>query len=126
MSLSTKTLHRLPTIKQGIMEGLNRTKIGEKCGVTEKTIDRDVRAWVDSGLFEVWLKEEFLRLHSLISKTYPELAYKEVSRIIGRMVTRKVEAKTEYTKKVLHVMVSAKLMKNESTNPKTEDKLRAT
>lgn len=94
MSLSTSTLKRLPTIKQSLRKGLNREQIGAKCGVTEKTIDRDMKAWVNSGLFEIWLKEEFLDLHNYARDADPITAYKEIARIVGRMVTRKAEIKT--------------------------------
>lgn len=91
MSLSIQTQRRLPKIKTGLLKGLNYTKIGTSCGVTERTIDRDVKAWVESGEFETWVKQEWVRLHGLIVKAYPEIAYKELSRILGRMVTRKIE-----------------------------------
>lgn len=94
MSLSTAMLKRLPLIKQGLREGLNREQIGAHCRVTEKTIDRDMKAWVQSGLFEIWLKEEFLDLHNYARTADPITAYKEIARIIGKMVTRKVEAHT--------------------------------
>lgn len=95
MSLSTQTLKRLPKIKDGLIKGLNRTQIGQSCGVTEKTIDRDMGTWVQSGLFETWIKEEFLRLHPIILKDYPETAYREVARLVGKMLTRRMELKEE-------------------------------
>jgi chromatin segregation and condensation protein Rec8/ScpA/Scc1 (kleisin family) len=94
MSLSTRTLKRIPIIKESLRKGLNREQIGEKCGVTEKTIDRDMKAWVESGLFEIWLKEEFIDLHNYARDADPITAYKEIARIVGRMVTRKIEAHT--------------------------------
>jgi hypothetical protein len=97
MSLSTSTLHRLPTIKQGLKEGLTHQEIGDKCKVTEKTIDRDITSWANSGLFDLWLKEEFLALHPIMVKTYPEIVYKELGHLIGRMMARKVEVKEEIT-----------------------------
>ena len=66
MSLSVQTRKRLPTIKTNLLTGLNYTQIGKKCGVTELTIDRDIKAWVTTGEFDTWLREEFLRLHAQI------------------------------------------------------------
>lgn len=100
MSLSTSTLKRLPTIKQSLRKGLNREQIGAKCGVTEKTIDRDMKAWVNSGLFEIWLKEEFLDLHNYARDADPITAYKEIARIVGRMVTRKIEKQVDIHEKI--------------------------
>ena len=94
MSLSTQTLRRLPTIKQGLLQGLNYTSIGSRCGVTEKTIDRDIKAFVDSGEFETWIKQEWARLYSVIQKEEPVEAFRNLTKLLGRMVTRKVEAHT--------------------------------
>jgi len=95
MSLGTQTLKRLPQIKHGLLIGLNYEQIGTKCGVTEKTIDRDVHAWVQSGEFETWIKEEWLRLHNIILHEDPIEAYKQITKLFSRMVTRKMEVKEE-------------------------------
>jgi DNA-binding transcriptional regulator LsrR (DeoR family) len=95
MSVSTTTLKRLDGIKEGLIQGLNREQIGEELGVSERTIRRDVRAWVESGLFETWLKEEFLRLHVDMVHENPELAYVQVSKLVGHMLTRKIEKKEQ-------------------------------
>jgi len=94
MSLSTATLSRLPTIKTGLRKGLNREQIGAKCDVTEKTIDRDMKAWVESGLFEIWIKEEFVDLHGYARDNDPIEAYKQMAKIVAKMVTHKIESKT--------------------------------
>ena len=96
MSLTTQTRKRLPTIKTSILEGLNRDQIAAKLNVTEKTIDRDYKAWVNSEDFETWLKEEWLRLHNIILKENPTEAYRQISRLVGMMVTRKLEKKEWY------------------------------
>ena len=97
MSLSRQTLKRLPIIKAGLLKGLNYTQIGQQCGVTEKTIDRDIKAWVQSGDFERWLREEWLRLHAIIINQNPEEAYKQLSKLLGKTLVRRIEAKTEIT-----------------------------
>lgn len=90
--LPKKTALRLPKIKQGLREGLNYQQIAENCGVkSSQTIDRDMKAWVESGLFEVWLKTEFVELHEHARIANPLEAYKEIAKIVGRMVTRKTE-----------------------------------
>ena len=94
MSLTPQTLRRLSQIKKGLLLNHNRETIGKSCGVTEKTIDRDIKAWTESGDFETWVKEEWLRLHPQIVEKYPTLAYKELSRIVGKMVTKRLEAHT--------------------------------
>ena len=96
MSLSTHTLKRLSTIKTGLREGLTRPVLGKRCGVTEKTIDRDIKAWVNSGLFETWIREEFLDLHNYVRDADPVEAYRQVSKLVAKMITQKIEAKTEH------------------------------
>ena len=90
--LPHKTALRLPKIKQGLREGLTYDQIAELCGVkSSQTIDRDMKAWVESGLFEVWLKTEFVELHEYARQANPLEAYKNICKIVARMVTRKEE-----------------------------------
>jgi len=100
MELSTQTLKRLPTIKHSLLTGLTTQQIGDKLGVTEKTIDRDLKAFRQSGEFEAWLKEEWMRLHHIIIKQNPTEAYKQITRLIGQTITRRIEARTEIEKTV--------------------------
>jgi len=93
MSLSTQTQKRLPKIKAGLLTGLNYTQIGKHCGVTEKTIDRDINKWLESGEFETWIKEEWVRLHQQIIHDDPTEAYRQVSKLVARMLTRRIESK---------------------------------
>jgi len=95
MSLSTSTLERLPKIQKGLITGLNREEIGKQCNVTEKTIDRDITRWVDSGLFEVWLKEEWMRHHIKVSKKHPIEAYRQLTKLLGQTLTHRMELKEE-------------------------------
>ena len=92
MSLSQQTKRRLPHIKKGLLTGLTYEQIGNKLGVTRRTIDRDVHSWLNTGDFETWLKEEWVRLHNIIIHNDPTEAYRQVTKILGRMVTRKIEA----------------------------------
>lgn len=94
MSLSTQTLKRLPKIKAGLLQGLNYTQIGARCRVSEKTIDRDVKAFVESGEFYVWVKQEWARMYAVIQREEPVEAFRNLTKLLGRMVTRKIEAHT--------------------------------
>lgn len=89
--LSKRTILRLPKIKQGLRDGLNYNQIGASCGVTEKTIDRDMNAWVASGLFEKWLITEFVQIHYHMKDANISKVYDNLSRIVARMVTQKKE-----------------------------------
>ena len=89
MSLPPQTAQRLPIIKAELLKGTSYPEIGKKLQVTERTIDRDIATFVSSGEFEVWLKEEWLRLHAQVINDDPIEAYRNVSKLIARMVTRK-------------------------------------
>jgi len=91
MSLPEATRIRLPKIKTGLIEGKTSEQIAKECGVTRETIERDKHAWRQSGDFEDWIKEEWLRLHILIQEKDPVIAYKEITRLLGKTLTQKVE-----------------------------------
>ena len=93
MNLSQQTQRRLPTIKQGLITGLDYDQIAEKCGRTRRTIDRDISSWLESGEFETWIKEEWVRLHQQIIHDDPTEAYRQVSKLVARMLTRRIESK---------------------------------
>ena len=96
MSLTPQTLRRLPKIKQGLLRGDNYTTIGQTCGVTEKTIDRDMQAWVESGDYEKWIKTEWtIRYAEFINN--PKLkfeAFRNLTKLVTRMITKRIEAHT--------------------------------
>ena len=100
MSLSKQTVKRLPTITDSLLKGLNYTQIGAKCGVTEKTIDRDINAWVESGRFETWIKKEWVRLHNIILHEDPTEAYRNISKLVGKMITHRMEVKEEISERI--------------------------
>ena len=122
MSLSQQTRRRLPNIKAGLLIGLNYEQIGAKCGVTERTIDRDVHKWLQTGDFETWIKQEWVRLHNIIIHSDPTEAYRQVSKIMGRMVTRKVESK--HTEEIRNINLSW-IMDESNTEDKVSPARRA-
>jgi DNA-binding transcriptional regulator LsrR (DeoR family) len=110
MSLSTQTRIRLPKIQEGLRQGLTHDQIAENCGVTSRTIERDLDSWYESGEFETWLKAEFVELYEYVRTANPTIAFKELARLMGKMVTRKAEIKTESIieeKKEVHINFDA-------------------
>ena len=84
---------RIPKIKQGLRDGLSYDQIAASCNLkSSQTIDRDMRVWVESGLFDTWLKTEFVSLYSHMKLSDPKEAFREVSKLVGKMITRKVES----------------------------------
>ncbi len=100
MSLSTQTEKRISKIKAGLLEGLNYETIGAQCGVTKRTIDRDMKAFVESGEFETWVKQEWARMYAVIQREEPVEAFRNLTKLLGKMVTRKAEIKTSEEIKV--------------------------
>ena len=95
MSLSTPTISRLPKIQTGLREGLTQEQIADRCGVSRRTIIRDMQDWVESGLFETWLKLEFVELYEYERTANPTIAFNALARLMGKMVTHRAEIKTE-------------------------------
>jgi len=95
--LTTQTRIRLPKIQEGLRDGLSHEQIAANCGVTRRTIERDLDSWYESGEFETWLKAEFVELYEYVRTANPTIAFKELARLMGKMVTRKAEIKTEDT-----------------------------
>jgi len=113
MLLPEATRIRLPKIKTGLIEGKTSQQIAEECSVTRETIERDKHAWRQSGDFEDWIKEEWLRLHLLIQQKDPVIAYREITRLLGKTLTQKVE--TALTQKEPFVVKLWKPKKDESS-----------
>jgi hypothetical protein len=94
--LPKKTAIRLPKIKQGLRDGLNYDQIAANCGLkSSQTIDRDMKAWIESGLFEIWLITEYIETHYYMKNANKSKVYDNLTRIISRMVTQKRELKVE-------------------------------
>lgn len=104
--LTPQTLKRLPHIKEGLLKGNNYTTIGQKCGVTERTIDRDIKSWLQSGDFEDWIKTMWIELHGKITAEDPTEAYRQVSKLMAKMITQKQEIKADVNQTISEIKVS--------------------
>lgn len=94
--LSKQTIIRLPKIKSGLLQRWNRERIGESCHVTEKTIDRDIQAWVKTEDFIEWIRDLWV---SLYQKVPEEVAFKEASRLFMKSMVVKAEIHKEITER---------------------------
>ncbi|MCK4474976.1 helix-turn-helix domain-containing protein [Candidatus Bathyarchaeota archaeon] len=91
--LSYPTRKRLPRIIEGLIKGENYDQIAEAVGVkNRRTIERDIQAWRATGGFEDFFAKEFLKLHGKIRKSDPVEAYRQITKLIARTLTRKIEA----------------------------------
>lgn len=95
MTLPTQTMKRIPRIKAALLQGLTTDQIADICKVTEKTIDRDLRAFRQSGAFDDWLREEWMRLHAIIQEKDPSEAYRQLTRLLGKTIVARIEQKID-------------------------------
>jgi len=101
MSQSVKKLTRLTyntrieRIKELLPKGTDWNAIATVCGVTRKTIWRDFNRWRKSEDFKAWLYSEYVRLVGEVKGSDPDKALREITRIIIKDMTEKVEQKTE-------------------------------
>jgi transposase len=84
---------RRDIIRHNILN-LNYTQLAQKCHCTKRTIKRDVQQWRREGGFEEFLMDEFFRSYPNIKEEFPEKAFDRLCYLLGRTLTRKIEAKT--------------------------------
>lgn len=101
MSLPQKTLQRLPTIKKDLLLGKNIEDIAKDCNVHSITIDRDLAKFRNSDEFEAWLKEEWMRIHHIIIHENPTEAYRNLTKLVSNMLTRRIEKKEAIYEKIV-------------------------
>lgn len=91
----TKSL-RLPILIEGMQKGLTFKQVAAKCGVTQKTIERDFKNWKDNGGFDQWLLTEFLRLHNQeLKKPEGSQAYKVTADLLKKRLKEQSEVTVE-------------------------------
>lgn len=95
--LPQATRERIPKIMLGLLRGKTNAEIAKTTipPVTDWTIKKDRRLWRNSGGYYEWLEGEFFRLHGDMRDEDRKTAYKEVCRLLGRFISRKIEAKVE-------------------------------
>ena len=81
---------RLAIIKLNLGKPYSELMVLLKC--SQATVTKDMAAWRASGGFEEFLQQEFFALHELVKKSNPEVPYKMVSTLLGRLLAKKVEA----------------------------------
>lgn len=92
MSLTQQTLIRLPKIKAGLLQRLSYEKIGEECGVTEKTIDRDVAAWTQTDDFLNWIRSVWLDKYRKVDDVE---AFRQATKIMIKTIIARAEARVD-------------------------------
>lgn len=109
--------------KKYILENIASKTIDEiavECGVTEKTVDRDIKKLKESGDWFEWIESELLRLHK--SRDIDDnTKYKEMSKLYAKGITTKAEITTSGTQTIN--VVFDKDMKDESKEDESENQV---
>ena len=90
-----KKAERQLKIRELLPLGKTYQEIADVCGVTERTIRRDIKEWQDEGGFEEWLLNEFFRLHGAKGEGDWKTRYRVVSRLLEKTLKQKIEAEVE-------------------------------
>lgn len=88
--LPRATKIRLPRIKYGLIRKQTHETIAKACGVKRLTIERDLSKWYGTEDFYIWLHDLWAHLYRKIKND--ELVFREVSRLIGKGMTQRVES----------------------------------
>ena len=86
---------RIEILKRELQLGSTHKEIAIICGVSRKTIERDIRAWELTGGWDDWIRREFTGLFDGISETDEPLAFREMSKLAARTMTQRTESKVE-------------------------------
>jgi len=90
-----KKAERRKKIQELLPLGKSYEEIAAVCGVTCRTINRDIREWKKQGGFEDWLLDEFFRLHGEVAEGDWQTRYKVVSRLLEKTLKQRVEAEVK-------------------------------
>lgn len=101
---------RREIIRENILDH-TYTEIATLCHCTIRTIKRDVQQWKREGGFEEFLLDEFFRSYPDMKANFPEKAFDRLCYLLGKTLTRKIEAHTLEEVKVeeKHVNITANL-----------------
>ncbi|GAH85988.1 unnamed protein product, partial [marine sediment metagenome] len=90
--LPEDTKRRLPAIIEAVRLGKSNKEIATELGVSTYVVAHDRLLWRRSDGYEVWVYEEFHRLHAIVADEHPIIAYKEMRHLLGRLIGQKIKA----------------------------------
>ena len=94
-NVTLKKAERRLKIQELLPLGTTYEAIAEACGVTRRTINRDIEEWREEGGFEEWLLAEFFRLHSEQRDGDWKTRYVTIARLLEKTLKQKVQAEVE-------------------------------
>jgi len=82
-----------------LLEGKSQLDMSRRLELRRETVNRKIGRWVQTSDFEVWLKTAWLDKYRNISD---DKAFDALTKLLGKMVTRKAEIKTETKEEITH------------------------
>jgi len=90
--LPEDTKARLPAIMEGLREKKTNEQMAAELNVSKYVIAHDRLLWRRSDGYEMWVYEEFHRLHAIVANKSPIQAYKVIGGLLGRLIGHKIKA----------------------------------
>ena len=92
VTLSAKDRRDIEIIKPMLLEGKNQLDMSRVLGLRRETVNRKIGRWVQTEDFEVWLKTAWLDKYRTVDD---KQAFDALTKLLGKMVTRKAEIKEQ-------------------------------
>jgi len=102
VTFTSKDKVDIEKIKQMLIEHKTQLDMSRELGLRRETVNRKIHRWVQTDDFENWLKTAWLQQYQNVDSTE---AFRALTSLVGKMLTRKIEAKAELTetKRILHL-----------------------
>jgi len=97
LTLSAKDWRDIERIKPMLLEGKSQLDMSRVLHLRRETVNRKIGRWVQTEDFEVWLKTAWLDKYRNIGD---EKAFDALTKLLGKMVTRKAEIKSEHKEEI--------------------------
>jgi len=103
ITLSAKDRRDIELIKPMLLDGKNQLDMSLKLDLRRETVNRKIARWVQTPDFEVWLKTAWLDKYRNVDD---DKAFDALTKLLGKMVTRKAEIKAEINENITEIKVS--------------------
>ena len=120
VTLSRADQRHLPKIKAMLLEGASQLDISRALNLRRETVNRKIHRWMKTEDFETWLKHVWIDLYSTIRGEDPKEAFRQVTKLIAKMMVAKTHAEFEGKLEVVAPWLN-KFQSQETNTPPTQD-----
>jgi len=93
----------LPRIKQLLLEQKNQKEISLELGLCRETVNRKMQVWIQTDDFTLWLKQAWIDKYQKVDDLE---AFRALTQLLGKTLTRKIEEQIEISEQVVTVNVT--------------------